>query len=216
MVNVFNLILGKKNYLILAFTLAYLSAFTVNAIVNANFEFLYYTFFISFFIYIVIVLHQNLHLAFFILLNMSVLGFLHLLGGNFYINELRLYDFYFLPGTLKYDNFIHAYASFIGTLALYSLLVNYVSKPIIERYYVLALILVLMAMGVGTLVELAELGAVLFFGATEQVGDYYNNSFDLIFNTLGAVLATLVIYLYRNPPKFIQKINGTKKLDSVN
>lgn len=204
----FNLVLKKKNHLILVFTLAYLTAFTINAIVNANFEFLYYTFLISFFIYIVIILHQNLHLAFFILLNMSILGFLHLLGGNFYFGELRLYDHYFLPGIFRYDNFIHFYASFIGTLALYSLLINFIARPIVERFYVLALLLMLLAMGVGSMVEMAEFGAVVIFNATEQVGGYYNNSLDLIFNTLGAGLATVVVYFYRQPPKFIQKINN--------
>lgn len=200
-------LVDKKNHLILAFTIIYLSVFTFNALVNANFEFLYYTFLISFFIYFVIYIHNNLQLAFFILFNMSVLGFLHLLGGNFYVDDLRLYDFYFLPGVFKYDNFIHTYASFIGTLALYSLLVNFMAQPIIKRFYVFALLLMLLAMGVGSIVEMAEFGAVVIFGATQQVGGYYNNALDLVFNTIGAALATIVVYIYRRPPKFFEKLH---------
>ena len=147
---------------------------------------------------------------------MSVLGFLHLLGGNFYIGELRLYDYYFLPGIFKYDNFVHFYASFIGTLALYSLLINFMARPIIERFYVFALLLMLLAMGVGSIVEMAEFGAVIIFDATDQVGDYYNNSFDLIFNTLGAGLGTFVVYFYLRPPKFIQKLSKNVPTASTN
>ena len=200
-------LVDKKNHLILAFTITYLSVFTVNALANANFEFLYYTFLISFFIYFVIYIHYNLQLSCFILFNMSVLGFLHLLGGNFYVDDLRLYDFYFLPGVFKYDNFIHTYASFIGTLALYSLLVNFMGKPIIKRFYIFALLLMLMSMGVGSMVEMAEFGAVVIFSATQQVGGYYNNALDLVFNTIGAALATIVVYIYRRPPKFFKKLH---------
>ena len=200
-------ILQSKNKLILVFTIAYLTAFTFNGILNANFEFLYYTFLISFFIYIVVVIHQRLLLAFFILFNMSVLGFLHLLGGHYHLDTLRLYDLYFIPGVFRYDNFVHAYASFIGTLALYSLFINFTHESIKKRFYLFALIIVLMSMGVGTVVEMAEFSAVVVFEATQQVGGYYNNALDLVFNSLGAMLAMVVIYFYRNPPWFIRKLN---------
>lgn len=203
----FNLIAKRKNHLILAFSVSYLTAFTFYSIINANFEFLYYAFLIFFFIYIVIIIHKRLHLGFFILFNMSVLGFLHMLGGSFYLDELRLYDYYFLPGVFRYDNFIHTYASFIGTLALYSLFINFVDEAIKKRYFIFALMIVLMAMGVGTLVELAEFSAVIIFGATKQVGGYYNNALDLFFNGLGAIIAMIVIYFFRNPPKFFRKLD---------
>ncbi len=40
-------------------------------------------------------------------------------------------------------------------------------------------------MGLGAVAEIAELFAVLFFAAGEQVGGYLNNAFDLVFNLLG-------------------------------
>ena len=118
-----------------------------------------------------------------------------------------MYDYYFLPGVFKYDNFIHMYASFIGTLALYSLLVNFMGRPIIKRFYIFALLLMLMSMGLGTIVEMAEFSAVLIFDATQRVGGYYNNALDLVFNTIGAALATMVVYIYRRPPKFFEKLH---------
>ncbi len=211
-----NFLVKKKNYLILAFTVGYLAAFTVNAIFWANFEFLYYTILLVGLIYVIVVINKRLHLAFFILFNLSILGFLHLLGGNLYIGQARLYDFYFIPGIFRYDNFIHTYATFIATLALYSLLSNFIAMEIKKRYFIFAIILVLMAIGLGTINELVEFFAVLVFGVAEQVGGYFNNSLDLLFNTIGATLGTIVIYFYRERPKFIQHLEpfkGDKKPD---
>ncbi len=202
-----NFLLKKKNYLILIFTVAYFIAFTVNAIIWANFEFLYYTVLMVIIIYLVITLSKKLHLGFFILFNLSILGFLHLLGGNFYLGPIRLYDFYLLPGIIRYDNFIHTHATFIATLALYSLLSDFIDERVRQRYPIFALILVLMAIGLGTINELVELFAVVAFGVAEKVGGYFNNSLDLFFNTVGSILATIIIYFYRERFRILQKIN---------
>lgn len=198
----------KKNHLVLLFTIVYTVAFTVNAFFWANFEFLYYTVLMLILIYIIVLLNKRLHLAFFILSNLSLLGFFHLLGGNFYLAQTRLYDFYFLQGVIRYDNLVHTYATFIATLTLYSLLSNFIDDTIRRRYPLFAFGLILMALGMGAINELLELFAVLAFGVTQQVGDYFNNAFDLLFNTIGAVVATIIIYFYIERPRFIQKLNG--------
>lgn len=204
---VLNYFLKNKNYLILFFTVSYLVSFTVIAIIWGNFEFLYYTALMAFLIYLIIVLDKQLHLAFFILVNLSILGFLHLLGGNLYLSGIRLYDFYFIAGVIRYDNITHTYGTFIATIALYSLLSDFIAPQLKKRYLVFALVLILMAIGMGTVVELVELFAVVVFGVAEKVGGYFNNALDLMFNTIGAILATVVIYFYQKRPKFIQKIN---------
>lgn len=205
-------VLEKKNYLILVFTVVYLAAFTYNGVIHGNIEFLYYTFLLGILIYLVIYLHHQLHLGFFILFNLSVLGFLHLLGGNYYLaNGIRLYDISIIPFIFYYDNFIHSYAAFIGTLALYSLFINFLGTQIKKRFPIIALLLVLMALGMGSIVEVVEFFAVVVFGATERVGDYYNNALDLLFNTIGSLLATFVIYFYQYRPKFLTEINGSEK-----
>lgn len=202
-----NFLVRKKNYLILFFTIAYLAAFTVNAFFWANFEFLYYTVVMVGLISLIIFLNKRLHLAFFILVNLSLLGFLHLLGGNLYLGEIRLYDFYVIPYLFRYDNVIHTYATFIATITLYSLIGDYIDERLRRKYFLFALGLVFMALGMGVINELLELFAVLIFGVTEKVGDYFNNAFDLFFNTIGAIAATVVIYFYLERPRFIQKIN---------
>ena len=99
-------------------------------------------------------------------------------------------------------------------IALYSLLYNAIDLEVKKRYWIFALLLVLMAIGMGTIVELVEFFAVLIFGVIKQVGDYYNNTLDLLFNTLGATLGTIVIYFYHHRPLFIKKINGQLKKDN--
>ncbi len=201
-------ILEKENYLILTFTVVYVAAFTFNGLLQQNLEFLYYTFLLGILIYTVLYIHHQLHLASFILMNLSILGFLHLLGGNLYLGESRLYDWYFIEGIFRYDNFVHAYSTFIGTITMYSLLINFVTDPLKKRYPVFAVLLVLMAIGMGTIVELVEFLAVIIFGVEEEVGGYFNNALDLFFNTLGATLATIIIFFYQYRPKFVQRIDG--------
>lgn len=204
----------RKNSLILIFTIAYLAAFAINAFFQANLEFLYYTILMIGLIYLIVIINKHLHLAFFILVNLSLLGFLSLLGGNFYIGETRLFDFYFIPGVIRYDNIVHVYSTFIVTLILYSLLDNFIDEKIRQNYLIFSLILVLMAIGVGTVSELVEFAAVVFFDAAEKVGGYFNNALDLVFNTLGSILACIIIYIYREKPSFKRKLYENYREDN--
>lgn len=186
----------RKNKLTVLFTLSYVFAFTVNSFFQQNFEFLYYTLLMTALIYITIYIDRQLHLGFFIVFNLSLLGFLHLLGGNFYFADgIRLYDTYFIGHLIKYDNIIHTYATFIATFALYGLLTPFLDERLRKRWGVLSLVLVLMALGLGTINEVVEFFAVVFLGAAEQVGGYFNNSLDLVFNTLGSIAACVILYL---------------------
>jgi len=188
----------NKNWLILIFTIFYLIAFTFNAFAQHNFEFLYYTILMTALIYIIVAVNKQLHLAFFILVNLSILGFLHLLGGNFYLANIRLYDFFVVQGVIRYDNIIHTYGTFIATLTLYSLFSDFIDKRVKQQPSIFSFMLVLMATGIGAANEVLEFFAVVFLGAQEQVGGYFNNALDLVFNILGSILACVVIYIYQN------------------
>lgn len=209
-----NFFTRRQNYLILIFTLVYMTAFTAYALWNANNEFLYYTIMIVLMIYLVLTVDKRLRLAPFIILNLSLLGFFHLLGGNYYVGNTRLYDYWIVPNHFRYDNFVHTYGSFIATLTLYSMIANFVDEKLKKNHVVFSLILILMAAGIGTFVELFELSAVVFLGAGDQVGGYFNNAFDLFFNLIGAILASIVIYFYRERVKFLNKIDEKIKKNS--
>lgn len=206
MMYIVNYFTHRKNDLILIFTVVYTLVFTVNGLLERNLEFLYYTILMVGLICFVLMYNLQLHLGFFIVMNLSILGFMHLLGGNHYVEGIRLYDRFFLDGVLRYDNIVHAYGTFIATLALYSLIVDFIDVRLRRHYIRFSLVLVLMAIGIGTINELVEFAAVVFLGAAEQVGDYFNNALDLLFNTIGSIAACLIIYVYRERPKFYQKV----------
>lgn len=191
----------NKNYLIVLFTGVYLAVFSVNAFFSGNLEFIYYIIIMSAIILAIVFLNRFLHLAFFIIFNLSLLGFFHLLGGNFYFGSVRLYEYYFLAGVIRYDNLVHVYGTFIATIILYSLASPFIDEKLKRHFPLLAIGLVLMAIGTGVLNELVELAAVVFFDAAEQVGGYFNNALDLLFNTIGSIVATIIIYFYVERPK---------------
>ena len=79
----------NRNYLILIFTVGYFITFLVNAFIQGNLEFIYYIFLLSGLIFVIVILNRVLHLAFFIIFNLSLMGFFHLLGGNLYLGATR-------------------------------------------------------------------------------------------------------------------------------
>ena len=64
-------------------------------------------------------------------------------------------------------------------------------KPSLNRL-VFYVALLAIGMGIGAGNEIAEFSAVLFIERT-GVGGYYNTAWDLVFNSLGALLGVIVI-----------------------
>jgi len=186
----------SKLEIVSIFTAAYLIIFTIFAAVNKNYEFLYYIIIMGILIGIGILYHKKIHLTLHIIIGLSILGFMHISGGIFYFNGARLYDIYLIGKVLRYDNLVHSFGIFVSTFVVYNLLKPHLDKKLIHNKYLISLILILMAMGAGALNEVLELGAVVFLGAAEQVGDYFNNALDLIFNLIGSVIACFFIIYY--------------------
>ena len=185
-----------ESRLILIFTVAYLIFFGLLAFVKKNYEFLFYTIMLSSLIIIVVSYYKKLHLTFIILGGLSFLGFMHLAGGTIDINGSRLYEFWFIPGILKYDNIIHALSLFVVTFVAYSIVSPHLDLKTKYHPILFSLLLVLTAMGIGAVNEILELGAVIFFGAQDGVGDYFNNAGDLVFNLIGSIIAVFFIHPY--------------------
>ena len=182
--------------LMLWFTIGYLAIFTILALINKNYEFLYYTFILSALIFIIVLYHKKIHLTKTILLGLTILGAMHIFGGNIHILGTRLYDIWFIPNILKYDNFVHAFGIFVATFVVYNFIHPHLDKKINHNAILLSLILVSIAMGIGAFNEILELGAVVFLGAAKQVGDYINNALDLVFNLGGSIIACFFIIKY--------------------
>lgn len=59
----------------------------------------------------------------------------------------------------------------------------------------------MIASGFGAFNEVLELGAVAYLNAAKQVGDYFNNAFDLLFNMLGSIIACFFLMRYHKYKK---------------
>jgi hypothetical protein len=185
-----------KLRIILYFTLAYLSFFTILAVFKGNYEFLYYAFVMAILITIAVLYYRKIHLHKSILIGATVLGVMHMLGGNVYIFGTRLYDLYLIPNIFRYDNLVHAFGVFLVTFIIYSLVYPHLDKTMKHNLCLLAFIIISTSTGIGAYNEIIELIAVLFLNASQAVGDYYNNSFDLVFNLFGSVIACFFLLKY--------------------
>lgn len=121
-------------------------------------------------------------------------------GGLIKIGGTRLYDLILidLVGApffiFKYDQLIHTYCYFVIFILVYFVISKYFPK---KNHFALLVVSVLVAAGVGVLNEVIELAMVVFAGAAEAVGDYYNNALDLVFNLIGSVIAAVLMH-YRH------------------
>ena len=181
---------------VLVFTIGYLILFTVLAVLRGNYEFLYYTLVITQLMVLIAALHKRMHLTTHIIIGLSVLGFLHVAGGNVHIAGVRLYDMHLIGEFFKFDNLVHALGILIATFVGYNLLAPHLDRRIKYNGLLLGFILVSIAMGIGVFNELLEFGAVVFLNAAEAAGDYFNNALDLFFNLIGAIVAVFFIHTY--------------------
>ena len=178
------------------FTISYLLFFTVMALLDGNYEFLYYTVIMSALILIIVLYHKKLHLSNQILLGLTIVGAMHIFGGNVHIQGVRLYDFWLIPEVFKYDNLVHMGSIFVATFVSYNFLAPHLDTNFKHSGVLLSLILVSISMGIGSFNEVLELGAVVFLGAAEQVGNYMNNAIDLVYNLIGSIIACYFIIRY--------------------
>ncbi|MBU2524362.1 DUF2238 domain-containing protein [Patescibacteria group bacterium] len=182
---------------ILIFTVGYLIFFGGLAVYEKNFEFLFYAAVMIFLIWLALDVYHRIKLQKWIIICISLLGLLHMAGGNLTLNEVRLYDFEIIPGLIRYDNVVHFFGTFILTFIAYSLIHPIIDDNLKRKKRLLFMwMLVLMALGVGAVNEIIELVAVEFLDASAGVGDYTNNAVDLVFNLFGSVLACFIIYHY--------------------
>lgn len=184
------------------FTLAYLVAFTPYFVATRNYEFLWY---IAVVFVVFALMCATLHRTKFdylVLGGLSVWGLLHMAGAGVVVQGDILYSLHLLPIAdgggdffiLKFDQVVHFWGFGVTTLLAHDLLRHYLNDQ--TNYWVVYPLLVLVGMGFGALNEIIEFIAVVVFPET-GVGGYYNTSLDMIFNSLGAIAAVMVIHYKR-------------------
>jgi len=188
---------NQKASLVFYFTVFFLLFFTTQAILTKNYEFIFYTLFLSLINILIIFAYKNFNLPLPMVISLSLIGIMHMAGGNLYVGHTRLYDYWFIKDVLRYDNIVHFIATFTVTIIAYNLLYPYLKNNIKKNPFICYTLFVLLALGIGGINEIIEFFAVLFFNAASRVGDYMNNSLDFFFNLVGAIASCIFIY-FRN------------------
>ncbi len=172
---------------ILLFNIIYLIIFSFIFAGRQNYEFLIYIGVVAFFVILIGILHLKYNFSYFVLGGLSAWGLLHMLGGGIIVNDMVLYAYWIFP-FLKYDMFVHVFGFFFATFFSYEILKSYLKKMTLA----ISILLVFIGMGLGALNEIVEFIAVLIMPQT-GVGGYENTMFDIVFNTIGSILAVVWI-----------------------
>ncbi|MFW6119072.1 MAG: DUF2238 domain-containing protein [Planctomycetota bacterium] len=170
------------------------------ALARLNYEFVIYGLVIVFFFALIVVGQRRVEFTPFVLWGLTVWGLMHMAGGTVFLGGRRLYDVLLVPimpsvEILKYDQLVHMVGFGFATLVAYHLLrPNLRERPV--SWKTLSVIVLLAGMGLGALNEVVEF-VVTVVVPESGVGGYLNTALDLVFNTVGALLAVAWINLQR-------------------
>lgn len=182
---------------IVFFTVAYMAVCSAMALRQGSGEFMIYAGSMVVFIVLVCMLNTRVRFTHATLWMLSVWGALHMMGGTVPIAEAYseaagsrhvLYGFRLTPWLPRYDQAVHAFGFFAATIAAWEALrQSLAARPGLGLSCAAALI----GMGLGAFNEVLEF-AVTRVVEEHGVGGYVNTGWDLVSNTIGAVLAGLL------------------------
>lgn len=191
----------KAHWPVALFNVVYILGFSAWFLSGRNFEFLWY---VSVLVAITIVVALTLPKTRFpgwLLWLLSFWGLVHLAGGGIRVGDTVLYGTMVWPVfdgggdfvLFKYDQIVHAYGFGVAALAVTVLLERAMRET--SRIWI-GVVAVLVSMGLSVVNEIVEFIPVLLLPNT-WVGGYYNIALDLVFNTLGAVLAVCIYSVFK-------------------
>ncbi len=191
--------LVREYFWLTLFTLLYVGSFGVYYLSTGNYEFMWYVVVVVFFMAFIGGTLKVSRLPVYLLWLLSLWGLLHMAGGGIKINGEVLYAKVLIPfvtlgelSILKYDQLVHAYGFGVAAIVLYVLLSRSIRGTLTPFWF--GAVVVLGAMGLGVINELVEFAAVLV--VPNGVGGYFNTLLDLVFNTIGAVVAVLALHFF--------------------
>ena len=187
----------KGEWLLILFNLAYIIGFAIYFVLIRNYEFLFYTGILVLLFVLVWSTLRKTKFSYTLLWSLSLWGLMHMAGGGVRIGGEVLYALQLIPiwvtenfYILRFDQFVHAYLYFVMVFVIYHLLKDKI-KPSLNRW-VFYIALLAIGMGIGSGNEIAEFSTVLLFERT-GVGGYYNTAWDLVFNSLGALIGVIIL-----------------------
>src|SRR3989344_5858404 len=187
---------ANKLRLMLFFMIFYLLVFTFISVIEGNYEFIFYSINMTIILVLIGMYRNEISLSVPLAVGFVVMVILHTFGGFIHLHGTRLYDYWLIPNILKYDNVSHFIGAFITSFVAYNLLLFHFDKKKKLKNIILIFLILTISLGIHSINEILEFMAVVFLGASNAVGGYYNNSLDLVFNFLGAFFGGLIILYY--------------------
>lgn len=185
-------------WIVVLFNLAYIIGFAIYYISIKNLEFLWYIGVLGFFFFAILITLDKSKFSLWILWGLSLWGLLHMMGGGVRIEEGVLYNLQIMhlfdvgdTYVLKFDQLVHAYGYFVTTFVVAHIWIPRLRKNPNRTLFYLGLIFI--SMGLGALNEIVEFIATVSF-ENVNVGGYYNTGIDIISNTIGAIIAVIIIH----------------------
>jgi hypothetical protein len=182
---------------VIAFTLLYLLIGLNASLTGRNWEFVFYIGVVLGLGLLILAIRRRAGFTPGLLWALSIWGLLHVIGGLVLVpydwpiagTKRVFYSWWIIPDLLKYDNPVHAYGMGVATWACWQGLrtATGLQTPSAGMLAIAALA----GIGLGALNEVVEFIATLFLDT--NVGGYRNTGFDLIYNTVGAVIAVYLI-----------------------
>lgn len=198
---------SRQVLIIFAITGLYLLTAGIAAWRLGNSEFVFYIVVMLIIIAGITLLHRRVGLSAGLLSGLCLWGFLHMAGGLVPIpaswhqglDQDVLYNFWFIPQRLKYDQVVHALGFGLTTWlcwqALETAFEKHASTSGAPRPTLGLMVLCGAAgMGFGALNEVVEFIATLTLPNT-NVGGYENTGWDLVSNLVGAIIAAVLIWI---------------------
>lgn len=183
------------------FTVIYVAAFSAYFLSIGNYEFIVY---IITMVALIALIGLSLRKGEYppaILWCLSIWGLAHMAGGGVQVGGSVLYNLHLIDIVeteqlyiFKYDQAVHAYGFGVTAWLLHHLLLRHFpnTKGTVTAYFYPALA----SMGLGAVNEIIEFSAVLLVPDT-NVGGYYNTALDLCFNAGGAILAMILLAMFK-------------------
>ncbi len=190
------------------FTVAYLVLSAIAAVLRGNQEFIFYIGVVVLLMGAVLAVHRRVQLSSGALWALSIWGLAHMMGGLVIVPEgwpvngenRVLYSLWLIPGRLKYDHIVHAYGfgttTWVCWQGLRAILRSY--KDTVQPTFGMMVLSAAAGLGFGALNEVVEFAATLLVPET-NVGGYVNTGWDLVSNTVGAIVVALLIYFFERP-----------------
>lgn len=186
------------------FTGSYMTLSLVGAVLMKNKEFVFYFVVMSLLIAALLAVHLRVRLHTGALWGLSIWGMAHMAGGLMPIptswsvhgNTHVLYNWWLVPGLLKYDQVVHAFGFGLVTWICWQGLQGAFAARGISIKPTIGLLVLCVAggMGFGAANEVVEFIATLTLPGT-NVGGYANTGWDLVANLTGCLISATAIHV---------------------